>query len=222
MQRLIRSPEALRRSRRISFVLLFATLSACGGGGDGGGGVVNPPTPKLGSITVSPGTMNLNAGSTATIAVTALDESGASMGVTSGFSYQTSTTAVAVVSSSGTVLGLSTGASTITVSLTISGITKTATVNVTVAGTLPGSNNVAASSAGTDFQPALVAISVGGSVNFSFGQLTHNVTFDVSGAPANIGNSSQTTASRTFTTAGDFAYHCSIHGSAMSGVVYVR
>jgi plastocyanin len=70
------------------------------------------------------------------------------------------------------------------------------------------------------FSPALLKINPGASVAFSVGP-THNVQFDgTPGAPANIsvgGNGN--TVLRTFTTAGSFAFQCTIHGEI--GVVNV-
>lgn len=220
MQPLSRTSVARISARLASLAGLAAIFVACGGGG--GGSVINPPpTQKLGSITAQ-GTINLSAGNTATIAATALDESGSVITGVSSFSYSSNATAIAEVSANGTVLGVTAGAATITVSLTLNGVTKTTTVAVTVTGVLQLSANVAAGTASTDFQPPLVGIGRGGTVTFSFGQLAHNVTFEATnGAPGNIPNSTSTSVARTFNTAGDFAYQCTLHGG-MSGKVIVR
>ena len=221
MKRILRMPMTFLRSRVIPLVCLSAALAACGGGSS----VTQPPpnqTQKLGSITVQPGTLSLNAGNTSSLVVAALDETGVAI-LTSSFSYTSTAPAIAEVSSAGSVLCISAGSATINISLTLGGITKTASAVVTVTGNLPVNANVAAASAGTDFQPAAVAIARGGKVAFSFGQLVHNVVFDGgTGAPAGVGNSNNTIAERTFDTAGNFPYHCTIHGSGMSGVVFVR
>lgn len=208
--------------RPASLTLLVLALAACGGGG-GGGGVVNPPpTTKLGSITAQPGTIAVAAGSTSSIAASALDEAGAVISGATGFSFTSATPTIAEVSAAGSVLGISSGSTVVTVSLARDGVTKTATVNVTVTGTLPQSATVAASSTGTDFQPNRIAISAGGKVTFTFGQIPHNVTFDATtGAPSNIANSQNTTFDRVFGTAGNFAYQCTLHGG-MNGSVIVR
>ena len=70
------------------------------------------------------------------------------------------------------------------------------------------------------FSPFSVDIQVGGMVAFTFDK-THNVTFGGGSAPANIGNTSSGTVSRTFSAAGSFDYVCTLH-AAMSGVVVVR
>jgi plastocyanin len=50
------------------------------------------------------------------------------------------------------------------------------------------------------------------------GGTVHNVTFDDGIHSENLGSG---TYPRTFSMAGTFPYHCTIHGSSMSGVVTV-
>jgi plastocyanin len=58
-------------------------------------------------------------------------------------------------------------------------------------------------------------------VTYSFGSVTHNVHFDaVANAPDSIPASMNTSIGRTFTTAGTYNYHCTIHNFA--GVVVVQ
>lgn len=71
------------------------------------------------------------------------------------------------------------------------------------------------------FSPATITVPVGTAVtwNWAQGDVSHNVTFD-------DGQHSETQSSgqfqRTFTAAGTFPYHCTIHGAAvMSGTVTV-
>jgi plastocyanin len=67
-----------------------------------------------------------------------------------------------------------------------------------------------------------VAIAAGGTVTWTFGSVEHNVNFGGSGgAPSNISTSSNTTAARTFNTAGNFSYDCNLH-AGMTGTVIVR
>ena len=103
------------------------------------------------------------------------------------------------------------------------GVTKTVTVTVNVSGTLPAQADVIASSGDYVFTPKNVAIARGGSVTWTFGVLEHTVTFtNTAGAPASISSGGYSAAvSRTFGSAGNFAYTCTIH-AGMSGQVVVR
>lgn len=199
----------------------MAVVVACGGGDGGGGGVTNPPGTTLGSITVSPSPVVLGAGQVQALTPTALDDKGAAISGATGYSYTSSAPTVAQVSNRGQVVGLTAGSATITVSLTLNGVTKTATVTATVGGSLPNAITIAAGALTNDFTPDLAAIARGGSVSWTFGATAHNVEFGgTSGAPSNIGNSSNTTVARTFAAAGSFAYTCTLH-SGQNGTVIV-
>jgi plastocyanin len=67
------------------------------------------------------------------------------------------------------------------------------------------------------FNPSSLEVAQGASVvwAWSSGGVTHNVTFDDG---EQSGNRSDGTYTRTFATAGTFPYHCTIHGSATSGM----
>ncbi len=86
----------------------------------------------------------------------------------------------------------------------------------------PPSNVTVQATTGSVFQPGNAGIRTGGTVTWAFGSLGHNVTFeDVPGAPANIGGANTNTSiSRTFSTAGSFPYQCTLH-PGMSGTVSV-
>ena len=68
-----------------------------------------------------------------------------------------------------------------------------------------------------DFDPSSLEVAQGASVvwAWSSGGVTHNVTFDDG---EQSGNRSDGTYTRTFATAGSYPYHCTIHGSATSGM----
>lgn len=84
----------------------------------------------------------------------------------------------------------------------------------------PGTPTVSAG-ASSVFAPALLEITTGESVTWDFGALQHTVDFAaVAGAPANIPATNNAEVSRTFGTAGDFAYSCSIH-AGMNGTIRV-
>lgn len=70
------------------------------------------------------------------------------------------------------------------------------------------------------FDPASVTVAVGGEVTWTNADsATHTVTFDNGPDCGRMGNGAE--ASRTFDTAGTFAYHCAIHAS-MKGTVIVE
>jgi plastocyanin len=72
------------------------------------------------------------------------------------------------------------------------------------------------------YLPSHIDIQQGGAVRFFFPALPHNVVFDrKAGAPADIDVTTDTTISRTFSTAGNFTYFCTIHFNMM-GVVVVH
>lgn len=204
-------------------VCLVATallLTACGGGGDGGGTTTPPPAPTLDNVSVTPATLALSAGQSQRLAATGRTAGGSEVtGAT--FSFSSSAPTVASVSGNGTVLAVSAGTSTITVSGTLGSVTRSATAVVTVTGSLPTAVTVVAGTASNDFTPANVAIARGGTVTWTFGALLHNVEFQGgAGVPANVSNTSNASVSRTFNTAGNFGYVCSLHGG-MNGSVFV-
>lgn len=203
--------------RTMAVAAIVAT--ACGGGGNGGTG----PTPNqvLGSITATPGSLSIPAGETRNITVQALDQDGHAIAAATGFTFTIGDNTLAQISTSGSVLGIKAGTSEITVSLTRGGVTKTATVNVSVTGTLPTQASIAA---GTNlaFSPDRVVIAAGGTVHFSAGAVAHNVTFEPgNGAPANIPSGASWAVDRNFPTTGNFAFQCTLH-PGMNGTVLVR
>ena len=68
-----------------------------------------------------------------------------------------------------------------------------------------------------DFDPPSLEVAQGSSVvwAWSSGGVTHNVTFDDG---EQSGNRADGTYTRTFAAAGIYPYHCTIHGSATSGM----
>jgi plastocyanin len=209
---------------RFACLVVTSTLLACGGGGDDDGGTTGPPPPPttqtLGTISTNVTSMNLVAGSSQTITVSAFDTQNAVIANPGAPTFASASSAVAEVDGSGTVLGLHQGATTVNVSLTMGSVTRTASVAVNVTGVLPNSASVSTVS-GDVFTPNKVIISQGGSVTWTFGATIHNVTFGGGGAPASINDTFSASVSRTFGTAGNFAYNCTIH-AGMNGQVIVR
>jgi plastocyanin len=207
-------------------LLAVAVLVGCGGGGDGDGTTEPPPPPgnqTLGSITTSVSNVTLDAGNSATLTVTAWDLENAVIANAGTPTFTSQSPTIAEIDASGIILAVSQGTTTINVSLTRGGVTKTATVTVTVDGNLPVAASVTAGSGDYNFTPAYAAIARGGSVTWSFGILEHTVTFTpAAGVPASINTGGYASAiSRTFNMAGNFNYHCTIH-AGMNGRVVVR
>jgi plastocyanin len=77
--------------------------------------------------------------------------------------------------------------------------------------------------ANNSFTPDAITVPVGTSVTWEWQGTTlpHNVTFSTAGAPANIGNQTSGSFSRTFNTAGTFNYACTNHPPGMIGSVTV-
>lgn len=208
----------------LTLSLSLLTLTACGGGGGSSTPTtpITPVTQKLATIRLPSASLSLAAGAITTLAPTALDASGATIAGVTGYTYSSGTTTVAEAQATGSVIGIGAGSSVITVSLTRDGVTATATTTVAVTGSLPTTATVAAGASDLTFTPPTLVVARNASVTYSFGALTHNVTFrTATGAPTNVPNSASTTVARVFQTNGDFTYDCTIH-AGMTGMVLVR
>ena len=74
------------------------------------------------------------------------------------------------------------------------------------------------------FTPATVNLAVGGTIEFEFGAVAHNVYFDDAppGAPDDIADPSfNARIGREFRARGRYVYHCHLH-PGMSGVIVVQ
>jgi plastocyanin len=214
---------------RQTTLLLGLALAGCGGGGttdppgNNNGNNGNNGNQTLGSITTSVQSLTMGAGTTQTITVAAFNTANQSISFTSGLSFTSSNPAIAEVDQTGQVLAISAGPAQIRVALTLGSVTKDVTIPVIVSGSLAGSADVVASSTDYIFSPRTVVISRNGAVTWNFGSLEHTVTFaSAPGAPTSINTGGYlTTHSRTFPTAGNFLYTCTLH-AGMSGTVVVR
>jgi plastocyanin len=215
------------RVTRFACLVVTSALLGCGGGGGDDGGTNPPPPPPppsnqtLGSISTNPASINLAAGNTQAITVSAFDTQGAVIVNPGNPSFTSVSAAVAEVDGSGTVLGINQGSTTINVSLTLGAVTRTATVATAVTGILPFQSGVATTS-GDFFSPAKVVIAQGGQVTWTFGGTEHTVVFSGAGSPGGITTGGYSSShSRTFQQTGNFSYVCTIH-AGMSGQVIVR
>lgn len=207
----------------LALAMSVLALAACGGG-DSPGPTTPPPgtAQKLSTIRFPSNAIALAAGATKTLAPQALDAAGAVISGASGYTYTSSAPAVAELQGDGSVLAIGAGSSTITASLTRDGVTATTTATVTVTGSLPGAAAVTAGASDLTFTPPTIAVARNANVTFSFGALNHSVVFrTVTGAPANVPVTTNGAVVRSFPTAGDFNYDCSLH-AGMSGKVVVR
>lgn len=202
---------------RIATLMILATIGA-GCGGDGGGS--GPESSVLTMLEVTPATATLFTvapGSTVTLSVVAKDQNGQTMSGLGSPSFSSANSAIADVGDAGTITAVGAGTTLITASLTAGGVTETGTTTVTVQ-VAPASATVVAP--GEAFQPAIVDVSAGGTVTWTFGSIGHQVTFTTPGAPADIPEFQDGSASRTFPNHGTFDYQCA--GPAMSGRVRVH
>jgi plastocyanin len=205
----------MQRHARVLVVSLFTMLiSACGGGGDSG----VTQAPSVASVTVTGATTTLAVGSTSQLTAVPKDANGT---VLTGLAttWSTSDQAKATVNGTGLVSGVTAGP--VTISATVGGVVGSMAMTVT-APVIGATANVDATP-GLTFDPAQVDVTAGGTVTWHFGTVTHNVTFTGAGAgtPANIDNTTSANRTATFTTAGNFPYHCTLH-AGMNGTVVVH
>jgi plastocyanin len=205
--------------RVFGLATVVVVVAACGGGGGGDGGGTQPP-PAVASVIITPN----NAQSTTlcgTVAFSALARD-ANQNTLSRTINWTSSTANVIVPNSGasvTATGVGVGSSTITASA--DGVPSTGvTVTVSAAAQPAQTASVDATTSNT-FAPSCVVIAAGGTVTWNFAA-THNVRFGTNKpAGGDIDDKSSGSDSRTFPTAGNYSYNCTLH-NGMSGRVIVQ
>jgi plastocyanin len=90
----------------------------------------------------------------------------------------------------------------------------------TTTGTTTGSTSNAITIADNSFTPITTTVAPGTTATWTWkGSNQHDVTFD-DGTKSSTQSSG--TYQRTFAAAGTYPYHCSIHGTAMSGTITVK
>ncbi len=182
-------------------------VTACSGespsGGDG-----------VASVRMNANNLTMLRGETAQLTATPLNGSGQAMTGAPAAVWSSSAPTAASVDVDGLVTAVGNGSATITA--TVSGAK--GTTQVTVAAP---SLTATVSMPGLSFTPFTTVIRINGTVRFEFPQLPHNVIFAAkTGAPADIQPISNTVVTRTFGTAGLFAYDCTLH-PGMKGEVNV-
>lgn len=208
----------MRLSRLVGVAVV---VTACGGGGDGGGGGTQPP-PPVASVAVVPSATSTSICGNLTFTATPRDAQGNALSRAVD-SWGGSGPILDLSSTSGASnTGTGVGAGTANITATSGGQTSPAVaITVTASGAAPATADVSAPP-GTSFSPTCVQVAVGGSVMWAFGTEQHNVQFQgPSPTGGNIGNTASQTVSRTFPTAGNYEYLCSLH-SGMIGRVVVR
>lgn len=94
--------------------------------------------------------------------------------------------------------------------------------NKEIADPPPPAENTVVASANNQFLPPNAPVAVNGTITWNFLSVAHTVIFEGQpNAPDNIDVAvSNTTEARTFTTAGVYTYHCSVHQN-MNGTITV-
>lgn len=192
-------------------LMVVLALAACGGGGDSG------PTGADGvaSVSLNAPSLSLLVGQSDQLAATAKDASGSIVVGAPAATWTSSNYSVATVTSAGVVTAVIPG--TATIRATISGKSASALVTVTSAAT-----KVTVNMPGLTFTPFRATLKVGGTVDYVFPALAHNVMFErVPGAPNDIpGQVTNQTISRQFNTVRLYRYSCTLH-PGMDGEVNV-
>lgn len=177
---------------------------------------VSASTATVTSVVVTPASPSVARGSTVQLSAAVNGTNGPPSGVT----WLSADVTKVTVSSAGLATGVAASPGTQVCATSTFDGTKSGCASVIV--TVPTFPSVATMSApGFVFSPTQVDIAVGGSVNFVFTNVTHNVVFNAAGAPANVPNTRDATVNRQFNTAGTFNIVCTLH-SGMTGAVVVH
>lgn len=226
--------------RTILNIICLVALAGCGGGGAAPlTGGAQPGA--LASLAVSHPEGAMPVGDTLIMQVEAKDATGQLMANVRP-QWSSSDVSIATVDADGVVRGLKAGAATITASATAGGVTKTADYAVAVLAAqtppppqpqppapsppppaAPQTNTAEVLGVDDAFQPSAVTIQPGGTVTWRMVDEEHDVTWTGT-APAggNIGKMDRgSSVSRTFATAGAYAYTCQRHKGKHGGTVTV-
>jgi trimeric autotransporter adhesin len=188
-----------------------------------------PPPPAnnnaIAAFALNPATVTLAPGGTAPLEPVATNAAGARVTPLPAVAWAVQDGANVSISA-GVVTAVAAGATTVTASFTAEGRTWTASANVIVAAPAPPAAPTSATVQGVEdgFSPSAVTITPGGTVTWTMVDEEHDVTWTGAAPPGgNIGRiDDDESASRTFPTAGTYAYTCSRHDGDHGGTVTVQ
>lgn len=209
------------RVAKLALTIILVPIISCGGGG-GDGGTTNPPPATVSSVTLNKTSALLRPSESVTITATAKDASGNTV-TGHAVTWNNSNTAVATITPNGSsVTVTAAGLGTTGVSATVDQITSSQ-ASITVTNNFPTSADVSVGPNGTDtFSPSQVDIAAGGSVNFTWNGVLHNVTWtQTPTSVSNSGDKSSGSFSVTLNQPGSYGYQCTIH-AGMTGNVTVH
>jgi plastocyanin len=179
----------------------------------------------IAAFALNPATVTLAVGGTAPLEPVATNAAGARVTPLPQLAWAVQDGARASVSG-GVVTAIAAGATTVTASFTAGGRTWTASANVIVTAPAPPIAPTNATVQGVEdaFSPSAVTITPGGTVTWSMVDEEHDVTWTGAAPPGgNTGRiDDDEPVSRTFPTAGTYAYTCSRHDGEHGGTVTVQ
>ena len=200
----------MRTALRTAWIAAAGFLSACGGD--------NGSAPDILTVTLTAPKQTIAVGEPVQLVAVARDVNGVTVPNVS-VTYTSSAATIASVNGSGRVLGIAQGSANITAS---SGVISSQPITFTVT---TGSVAAVFTMQANTFTPAQATIRVGQSVLFDFPADLHNVIFrdraQHPGVPADIPQTRLETVTRTFNTAGNFPFDCTLH-PGMVGTVIVN
>lgn len=194
--------------RRPSIALILVALAAsCGGDGPAA-------NRTMVAVQITTASATLRPGESSQFTAVGIDADGIAIPNAGAVTWETAAASVATVSSSGLVQAVAIGS--VSITARINGLQGSRLVNV-----LPEGVGAVISMPGYSFVPFTANITRGQTVYFEFPSEPHNAIWvQQVGAPADIPEARNTTITRTFGTAGSFAYDCTLH-PGMSGVIVV-
>ncbi|HEX6367376.1 MAG TPA: Ig-like domain-containing protein [Longimicrobium sp.] len=179
----------------------------------------------IAAFALSPATVTLAPGGTAPLEPVATNAAGARVTLLPQVAWAVQDGGKASIAA-GVVTAVAAGATTVTASFTADGRTWTASANVIVTAPAnpPAPTNATVRGVEDAFTPSTVTITPGGTVTWTMVDEEHDVIWTGAAPPGgSIGRiDDDESASRTFPTAGTYAYTCSRHDGDHGGTVIVQ